>query len=295
MAKKYVIPSVFSVVDKLSPGTKKMAGNVERSMARMERSMRKTSEAAFGLSKRSAMVGLAIVAPMALLANEAVKFEASMSKVSTLIDTNVESIDSIGDSVLDLSKKLPVPIEELTASLYDIRSAGISAENQFTTLEASAMLAVSGLSTAEEATNITTSALNSFAAEGLSANDTANLLFKTVKFGKTTVAELSQAFGANAAIVSSSGTTLADFSAATAAITTTGTPAAQAQNQIKASIIALQKPTADMIKVFEKLGVTTEKELIQKNGGLVGGFEAVNGAIEEMGLNAAKTWSSTNA
>jgi len=293
--KQFVIPSVFTAIDKFSKPVDRMTKKTDASFARMDRNLRKVSKTAFGVAQKSAMVGAAIIAPLALFANEAIGFETSMANVSTLIDTNAESIEDMGNKVLALSTKLPVPIEELTASLYDIRSAGIAADKQFEVLEASAKLSAAGLSTVEEATNLTTSAINAFAKEGKSANEINNILFKTVKFGKTTVAELSQAFGSVAPIIESSGTSLADFSAATAALTTLGTPASQAQNQLKASIVSLQKPSAEMTKVFGKLGVTTEKELIQKFGGLVGGFEAVNGAIEDMGLNAAKTWRSTEA
>ena len=293
--KQFVIPSVFTAIDKFSGPVDKMTKNTDSSFARMDRNLRKVSTTAFGVAKKSAMVGASIVAPLAVFTNEAMGFEESMSNVSTLIDTSVESIENMGDKVLALSTKLPVPIEELTSSLYDIRSAGVSADKQFEVLEASAKLSAAGLATVEEATNLTTSAMNAFASEGKSANEINNILFKTVKFGKTTVADLSQAFGAVAPIIQSSGTSLADFSAATAALTTLGTPAAQAQNQLKASIVSLQKPSAEMTSVFEKLGVTTDKELIKKFGGLVGGFEAVNGAIKEMGLNSAKTWRSTEA
>ena len=243
-----------------------MSKNAEAAMSRMTRKMRNVSRTAFDISKKTALMGAAIIAPMVIFANEAIAFEEKMSNVSTLIDAQTESISDMGDQVLDLSKKLPGPIEELTSSLYDIRSAGVSAADQFNVLEQSAILAVAGLSTSSEATNIMTSSLNAFASQGLTASETADILFKTVKFGKTTIAELSQAFGATAPIIQSAGVTLEDFSSATAALTTLGTPATQAQNQIRASVVSLQKPSEDMIRVFKKLGVTTEKELIAKMG-----------------------------
>lgn len=289
------IPSIFRAVDKFSGPVNKMTKSAEASMSRFERSLRSVSQSAFQTSRSTALMAVGIIAPMAVFANEAVKFETQMSNVATLIDTNKESIKGIGDEVLKMSKTLPVPIEELTTSLYDIRSAGISAEKQFTTLDASARLATAGLSTTSEATNIMTSATNAFASENKSAAEISDILFKTVKYGKTTISDMAMAFGSTAPIIQSANVTLADFSAATAALTTLGTPASQAQNQLRASIISLQKPTAEMEKVFKKLGVTNEKELIQKNGNLVGGFKAVNKAIEEMGINTAQAWGSTEA
>ena len=232
---------------------------------------------------------------MALAVKSTADFEAQMSNVGTLIDTNVESLDKMGQQILDIAKRIPVPVEELTTSLYDIRSAGIPAERAMSTLEDSAKLARAGLGTTSEATNIMTSALNAFASEGLTSGQTADILFKTVKAGKTTISALAQAFGATAPVIQSAGVGLADFQAATAALTTAGTPAAQAQTQLRASIVALQKPTKEMESIFQRLGVSSEKDLIKKFGGLGGAFKAVNDAGTEMGLNLSKAWSSVEA
>ena len=295
MSKQFTLPAVFTAIDKFSGPMGKMTGKAETSMARMERKFRKTGDAAFRVSKKSAVLATSIIAPLGLVANESVKFEKSMANVSTLIDTNTENIGKMGEEVLELSTKLPVPIEELTSSLYDIRSAGIAAEDSMLTLNESAKLSATGLSTVEESTDIMTSAMNAFKSEGLTAAQTADILFKTVKFGKTTVAELSQSFGASAPLIQEAGVKLADFQAATAAITTLGTPATVAQNQLKTAIAKLKGPTAEMEKVFKALGVTTEKELIQKYGTLGDSFAAVNKEIERQGLSAKKTWGSVEA
>lgn len=293
--KQMVLPAVFTAIDKFSGPVNKMANNADSSMARMERKFRKVGSTAFDISRKSAAVSATILGPMGIVANEAVKFEKSMSNVSTLVDTNVENMEEMGNQVLALSQKLPVPIDELTSSLYDIRSAGVSAEDAMATLEASSKLSAAGLSSVDESTNILTSAMNAFASEGKSASEITDILFKTVKFGKTNISELSQAFGATAPIIQSAGVQLADFSAATAALTTTGTPASQAQNQLRASIISLQKPTKEMQKVFNDLGVKTGSELIAKYGDLGSTFEAVNGSINKLNINSGKAFGSTEA
>lgn len=295
MATTMRIPTEFTAIDKFSSVVSRMTGSVDKfsntSVAAIDRFNQKANKIAGNM----AIAGGAIVGGFGLAINSASGFEKSMSNVSTLVDTSTEDMDKMGKEVLKLSKTLPVPIEELTSSLYDIRSAGIPAKDAMSALETSAKLAKAGLSTTSEATNILTSAMNAFASEGLSSDEIANLLFKTVKAGKTNMADLSQAFGANAAVIQSAGVKLADFQAATAALTVTGAPASQAQNQIKASIVALQKPTAEMTKIFKRLGVTSEKELIAKEGGLVGAFDAVNKAGQSMGINLAKAWSSVEA
>lgn len=299
---EFVIPSVFKAVDKFSgtvdkmeKSTKRFAEKAEKQLAKVERKFRAIGNEAMKIGRQSAIVGAAIIAPMVLFANEAVQFEKSMSNISTLVDTNVESMEDMSNKVLQLAENLPVPVEELTSSLYDIRSAGISAENAMSVLETSAKLSAAGLSTVSESTNILTSALNAFKGENLSAAQTADILFKAVKFGKTTISELAQQFGASAPIMESAGVSLAEFAAATSALTTSGLPAAQAQNQLKAAIANLKKPTKEMQQIFDALGVTTDRELIQKSGGLVEAFAAVQQKSGELNINMAKAFGSVEA
>lgn len=291
----FVIPSIFKAIDKFSPVVKSMSGSVDAFAARAERKLRGVSKAAEQIGQGAGIVGAAIAAPLILAADAAIKFEAGMSNVATLLDTNKENMSSMGEQVLNLAKTLPIPIEELTQSLYDIRSSGIGADRAMKVLEISGKLSAAGLATAAESTNILTSAMNAFSADGLTTEQTADFLFKTVKAGKTTLSQLAQAFGATAPIVQSAGATLADFQAATAALTLSGTPAAQAQNQIKASMISLMKPTAELEKIMNKLGVKTSAELIKKSGGMVGAFRKINDVGVKMGTNMAKAWGSTEA
>lgn len=295
MAKAADIATKFTAVDKFSDVVSKMGGNVSKFSNTSAAAIDRFNAKANKMAGQMAIAGGAIVGGLGLAVNAASDFEKSMSNVATLLDTNVEDMDAMGKEVLDMAKVLPVPIEELTGSLYDIRSAGIAAENAMGALNTSARLSKAGLSTTTEATNILTSAMNAFASEGKSSDEIANVLFKTVKAGKTNMSQLAQAFGATAPIIQSAGVQLDDFSAATAALTTVGTPASQAQNQIRAAVVALQKPTADMEKIFKRLGVTSEKDLIAREGSLVGAFEAVNKAGSDMGINLAKAWSSTEA
>jgi len=64
----------------------------------------------------------------------------SDASVSTVVDTNVESMDAMKNAVLDIAKKTPVALSDLTSALYDIRSAGISASMSMDVLEKSAQL-----------------------------------------------------------------------------------------------------------------------------------------------------------
>ena len=215
-------------------------------------------------------------------------FEKSMGNVSTLVDTNVESMESMGKSVRELAARTPVELGQLSSALYDIRSAGVSAGDAMSVLESSAQLGVAGLATTAEAANIMTSAVNAFAAEGLSANEISDILFKTVKAGKTTLAELTAQFGGVAPAAAAAGVSLADLQASTAAITTLGTPAAAAQTQLKQALTEMQKPGTELSKIFKQLGAKDGIDLIKTSGGLGNAFKLIKEEAEASGMTVAQ-------
>ena len=219
---------------------------------------------------------LGVTAPLVAMGAASTKafsdFEASMSNVATLVDTTTESMEDMGKAVLDISKRVPVAVSDLTSALYDVRSAGIGAGEALGVLENSAKLGVAGLGTTAEAVDLVTSSINAFKLEGDDANKVYDLIFRTVKSGKTTISQLSQGFGAVAGTVAQAGIKIDDYLASVAALTTTGLPAAQAHTQLRAAISGLTRETKLSQEIFSKLGVKTFPELIKKSGGLGGAF-----------------------
>ena len=211
------------------------------------------------VGKAATIVGGSLMAFSAANLKLAADFSAGMTNVSTLIDTNVENFDAMKEEVLQIAKRTPVALDGLTSALYDIRSAGISSTS--------------------EAVDLVTSSLNAFNLKGKEAEKLYDTIFKTVKFGKTTISGIAQGFGSVAGTVAASNIKLDDYLAAVAALTTTGQPAAQAHHQLKAAIAGMLRETDDSKKVFNTLGVKSFKELIQKSGGMVNAFKAITNCV----------------
>ena len=231
------------------------------------------------VGKAATIVGGSLMAFSAANLKLAADFSAGMTNVSTLIDTNVENFDAMKEEVLQIAKRTPVALDGLTSALYDIRSAGISANMQFEVLEKSAQLGLTGLGSTSEVVDLVTSSLNAFNLKGKEAEKLYDTIFKTVKFGKTTISGIAQGFGSVAGTVAASNIKLDDYLAAVAALTTTGQPAAQAHHQLKAAIAGMLRETDDSKKVFNTLGVKSFKELIQKSGGMVNAFKAITNCV----------------
>lgn len=246
---------------------------------RLQNKIKNVSSKLEGIGKVATVVGGSLTAIGAANLKMAADFSAGMTNVATLIDTNVENFEAMKEEVLQIAKRTPVALDGLTSALYDIRSAGISANMQFEVLERSAQLGLTGLGSTSEAVDLVTSSLNAFNLQGEEAERVYDTIFKTVKFGKTTISGIAQGFGSVAGTVAASNIKLDDYLAAVAALTTTGQPAAQAHHQLKAAIAGMLRESDDTKKVFNALGVKSFKELIQKSGGMVNAFKAITNCV----------------
>ena len=281
--------------DKMSKVIRDAVQKSDAEFDKMQKKIQKVSESFDKIGKAASIAGGVLTAISVANLKMAADFETNMASVSTLIDTNVENLSAIKKEVLEIAKRTPVALDGLTTSLYDIRSAGIAAENQFTVLEKSAQLGIAGLGSTSEAVDLVTSSLNAFQLQGEEAEKVYDTIFKTVKFGKTTISGIAQGFGAVAGTISAANIKLDDYMAAVAALTTTGQPAAQAHHQLKAAIAGMTRENEDAIEVFKKLNVHNFKELIQKSGSMVNAFKAVTEQVKGNDAAILKIFGSTEA
>jgi len=209
-----------------------------------------------------------------------VEFEKGMTNIATIIDTNTESLKDMGNAVLDISKRTPVQISELTATLYEIRDAGISADDAMEVLEKSAQLGVVALGSTADAADIVTSAVNAF---NLNAEETQKVygyVFEAAKAGKTDLSELANGFGSVAAMAAQANIELPEYLSAVAALTTTGLPASQANAELKSVIAGVTREGKELTKVLDNLGAKSFKELMDKKGGMVNAFKAITESVK---------------
>jgi len=279
MSEELRLKLVLQAKDGLSNVIKQATRASDKDFEKLQNRLDKTAEKFESFGKKSTIAGAGLIAVSGAGAKMAGDFQSSMTNVSTLIDTNTESLDEMGKKVLDISKTTPVAINDLTNALYNIRSAGIDAKNQFTVLEKSAQLGIAGLGSTDEAVDLVTSSINAWQLEGEKAQKVYDNIFRTVKTGKTTISGIAQGFGAVAGTVAASGIELDDYLASVAALTTTGQPAAQAHTQIKAAISGMTRESKESKKILTQLGASSFKDLVQKSGGMVDAFMKITKAV----------------
>lgn len=286
---------VLEATDKMTTVLTGVTKNADKNFTKISDNLTKIGDKFQDIGKKSMLTGGAITAFSAVQIKSAADFESQMTNVSTLLDTNKENIKDIGNEVMKIAQRTPVAMNDLTNSLYNIRSAGIEAKDQFSVLEKSAQLSVAGLSSVDEAVDISTSALNAFGLQGKEAEKIYDNIFKTVKYGKTTVSGVAQGFGSVAGTVAAANIKVDEYLAAIAAMTTTGQPAAQAHTQIKAAISDMTRESKESVQVFNALGAKSFKDLVQKSGGMVNAFARIVRQVKGNDAAILKLFGSTEA
>lgn len=214
-----------------------------------------------------AALGGAAAALGTFAVKEAKAFESSLANINTLLGLSSEELTEYGDKILDLATTVPVEGSVLSDSLYDVVSAGIEGTaDQLEVLEQAAVLGVAGLGQTGSAVDILTSALNAFQIPAEDAEETAGVLFSTVKSGKTTIDELAQSFGQVAPVANAAGITFRELQSATAALTTSGLQTSVAQTQLKALFIELNREGTKLDKAFEAIGISQVDAEVKANG-----------------------------
>jgi len=243
-----------------------------------------------------AALGVAAVAAFAMIASSATKmakeFEHAMKEVETISAATQKNFKGISSQVFALSKITPDNPEKLAKAYYQIVSAGYDGAAGLKLLETAAKAAVGGVTDTQTAADGLTTVLNAFKIEAGEVNSVADVMFQTVKLGKTTFGELAANMSTVAPIAAASGISFDQISAAIATLTKQGVPTAQAMTQIRSAIIGANESLGDgWVKAMSLQDAF--QLLYDKAGGsqtalqeLVGRVEAVGGVLGVAGKNA---------
>ena len=211
-------------------------------------------------------MGGAILGGLGMMVKGAAEFEAGMREVNTMMGLGQEEFQAFSKDVLKLSKDMGINAVESTAALYQAISAGVPKENVLTFMEVASKAAIGGITSTETAVDGLTTVINAFKIPVEDSKKAADIMFATVKAGKTTFEELSASMFNVAPIAAATGIGFDEVSAAIATMTKQGFPTAQATTSIRQAIVALQKPTKEMGEMIRSLGYATGEAMIAELG-----------------------------
>ncbi len=188
-------------------------------------------------------------------------FQKNLFEVGTLMkDFNNVQLKQMSKELRNVASSSGLALGSISKAKYDIVSAGFSnAADSAEVLEASAQLAVGGVTSAAEAADLLTTSLNAMGLEAGDVTRVSDELFTTVRLGKTTMGELSSTLGQLLPFASSAGLELSGVGAAMATLTASGISTAQATTSLRSAIQSLQSPTDTSKTLMRDMGIEIKR------------------------------------
>lgn len=245
------------------------------------------------MSAAGAKMTRSITMPIALVGGAAVKlasdFEASMTKVNTLVGLPTAEVEKLKESVKDLAGQTAQAPQELAEGLYFLTSAGLDAESAMKALDAVSKGVAAGLGEQTDLAKVASAAQNAYGEDVLSASDALDIFGTMVRTGMFEASELAQVLGTQLGLASNLGISMEELGAMIATYTRTTGDANAATTGLSGVMMAFAKITPKQEKALAKVGMTGDsvKKMLGEQGlqktlfHLAGAFEQQNIPLSE--------------
>lgn len=232
----------------------------------------------------STSLTLPIVAAGAAATKMAFDFDKSMTSIQALVGVSAEEVTKMGDAAKKMAVDTGKGANEAAEAMFFITSAGLRGAKAMDVLEMSLKAAAVGLGETKTIADLSTSALNAYGEENLSASGATDILTAAVREGKLEASQLAGAMGGVIPIASNMGIGFDQVGAAMAAMSKTGTSASEGATQLNAILASLKKPTDGAVKALSTMGMTTESvQSSLKEDGLLSTLEMLQQGLKQTG------------
>ena len=317
MASAIEVASLFGVLalrDSMSPGLE----SAQRNARGFGGALGGLSSQVQGLGALMLTAGAAGGAALGGLAatglSEFARLERGMNEVFTLMPgITADAMDNMTAQVEGFAIQFGTLPEEVVPALYQSLSAGVPQDNVFDFLATANKAAVGGVTELETAVDGISSVVNAYGSDIIDATRASDLMFTTVRLGKTDFGQLSASLFNVIPTASSLGIAFEDVSAGLATITAAGTPTSVATTQMRQLFVELGDSGTGVGAIFQELTGKSFKAFIAEGNNvadalgvlqthadasnldlnqLFGSVEAGNAALGLTGPNAARFASS---
>lgn len=194
-------------------------------------------------------------------------FNAAMANVATLIPGQADRVNELAGAVRTLATETGKTTTDLAGGLYQVISAFGDTAETAKILEINARAAAAGLSTTEEAINLTSAVTKAYGDTSAAAvAQVSDLAFQTVTLGQTTFPELAASIGKVTPSAVAMGVSMEELFGFMATFTGVTGGAAEVSTQLNGVLTALLKPTDEMEAALGKIGFTSGKAAIEQLG-----------------------------
>lgn len=232
-------------------GVRDSINAIEKSTSGLTGTFNKMKDSAVGGFKQIALGLTGITALMESgsflkgLISDMGEFTKAMKEVSTLSQDVSANFEQWKSKVVDVTTQIPIAATEAAKAMYQIESAGHHGADALNVLTESAKGAIGGVTDTFMVADAITTILNSYNMSAEEAAKVSDMLFTTVKLGKTNMQSLASTIAQVAPIASTFGVGIEEVLAAVATLTKSGTKTSVAMRQVRDSIVATTKALGD--------------------------------------------------
>lgn len=244
--------------------TKQTATRMQRDMNKSFKSIGRSADVMGKVV--AAAIGIAVVRSIGKAVTASRELEVAWAEVSTLMD-DTRGMDALSVAVNKMAVEFgEVPVEQVKA-LYDIISAGAkTAADRIEQLTVANKLAIGGVTDLKTAADGLTSVLNAYEDSGISATRVSDIMFETMRRGKTTIGQLSESIGNVATIAAQVGVSFEELGASIATVTVAGIKPSQAIDGFRGVLNALLKQSEQTQKSARDIGIQFDLARIKQVG-----------------------------
>jgi len=241
-----------------------------------EKNVRRSRNSLYGFQKtahkmrqtmRTLFVGGTMVYGLRRVVGEYAAFEKQMAMVSTMLDKQtMRYMPRYTAGLRRMAIEFGESTQTLSKGLYDILSASVAPEKAMQVLAVSTKAAKAGLTDTAVAADAITTILNSYGLAAEKATYVSDILFATVKRGKTTFGELAPNIGKVAALAAVAGMSLEDLGAMIATLTRAGLQTELAMTGIRSILKTFIAPARESRVAAEELGLQIDENTLSTLG-----------------------------
>lgn len=211
----------------------------------------------------------AITTALAATTKQAIDFEAQFAEVETLLSgMSAQGVEALKTEVIELSKETGILTNENIPALYQAISASVPTDNVIDFMRVASQNAIGGVTDLEISVDGLTTIINAYGMDVSEATNVSDMMFQTMKRGKTTIGELASSYFNVTSIAAALGVSFGNISAAMATITAQGVPTSVSTTYLRQMLVELGDEGTDVAKTFKKLSGQTFREFIASGNSL---------------------------
>lgn len=235
-----------------------------------------------------AMIAIQLVKFFNKAAKAAAEFNEQIANIGSLIPEQITKLRTYEEQISNIAIAYGRTQNDIAEATYQTISAFGDLANTTDIVVQATEAAVAGLSSTKDAVNLLATVSKGY-------NDTttetiehiSDLAFTTVRLGQTTFPELANSMGRVVPLANSLGVSMEELFTVGATLTGVTGDTAEVMTQFRSILTAMVKPTTELSKLYEEIGVGSGQEFIAQAGGAFEALQLIKQAAEASGQELA--------